>query len=292
MEGLDIEQLPEVVEFGFVIARDHFGDHVGRVAKSVHGVGKTLRMIVEHTKLGFRDVRNALLVLMQHSIVQIKTEGQGETQQEFYVLVIKALLVRTRFPRFMERVYDHYVDESPELAEAARAVVQHVCLHGRISTADLLRDLVQQQGDPEQGDAWSRKLLEQAVHKLSSNQFVVQATANQSKPAPEEPASGGKKPGARAKRPTISKALQGLGAKKRKVTLGSAKDMPLEMQMLIDMGSGGNATTAKKEDTPAIEGAAPEDGGNLELPDAIWAIDPTTFALHARCVRSCHAESY
>eukprot|EP00656_Telonema_subtile_P013206 TRINITY_DN16694_c0_g1_i2.p1 TRINITY_DN16694_c0_g1~~TRINITY_DN16694_c0_g1_i2.p1 ORF type:complete len:409 (+),score=125.81 TRINITY_DN16694_c0_g1_i2:257-1483(+) len=282
----DLAALPEIVAFSMLIAREHFGEHVERVAKSVHGVRKTLKMIVEHTKLGFRDVRNALLVLMQHNIVHVIAEGEGDAQQEFYHLKIKSLLVRTRFPRFVEHVQTIYSETDIELGWATGSIIQHICLHGRITTADLMRDLLQQAQESQvaenpESEPLSQKSLERALNRLTVDHYVVRAAASTKGGAASDVVPGKDTATAR-KRTNISKTLGGLGAKKRKVVSSSAKDMPLEMQMLLNMGNGNGtsdtAQVAAAEDAPAAEVLAEV---NFD-PKTIWTVDTEVFHLHFR----------
>jgi len=62
----------EAREFGFMMAKKDWGETVEAVCRALHGTGKTVRMIMDKTKLRFSDVRNSLVVLMAQNIVQYK----------------------------------------------------------------------------------------------------------------------------------------------------------------------------------------------------------------------------
>ena len=93
----ELLELPEVIAFALLTAREHFGEIVETVARAVLGVDKTLKLIRDQTKLAFHEVRNALVVLIQHDIVHVHKDP--DTQLDLYTFSVKALLIRTRFPQ-------------------------------------------------------------------------------------------------------------------------------------------------------------------------------------------------
>lgn len=132
----------------------HFGDLVGKVCSClVHKGTLTLPEIARFTELTPAQLKNCLLVLIQHNCVQAfkfeQEEGTGPAAaRNFtqYVAFIDSILHRMRFPKFLTLVREHLGDESESLFEG-------LLEHGRLTFEQIVQR-ASAQSEKGEADVW------------------------------------------------------------------------------------------------------------------------------------------
>ncbi|XWS61167.1 hypothetical protein CRYUN_Cryun07bG0102600 [Craigia yunnanensis] len=111
----------------------HFGDLVAKVCECLLRKGPlTLRVIVRFTELTSSQVKNSLLVLIQHNCVQAfileqsGDDGDGAKLNTQYIALFNNIIHRWRFPKFLTIVSQKLDKQCVELLEA-------LLLHGRLT---------------------------------------------------------------------------------------------------------------------------------------------------------------
>jgi len=115
------------------ILEDHFGGAVERVGtvllrRGALSVQEIMRFTTEQTDrmsqepLRFQHVRNALLTLVQHGLVTVKPHPQAANSgddlrkmMQVYSMDVEDVIIRLRFPKFVEYCFVSYGDIAAEL---------------------------------------------------------------------------------------------------------------------------------------------------------------------------------
>eukprot|EP00128_Syssomonas_multiformis_P011588 Colp12_sorted_trinity150504_noHs@967 len=92
---------PEEVRLASYMVKEHFGDVVQEIAKCLLEKGRQhIRNLISLTKLQRAQVQSSLFVLIQHNLASFEEDVTDGTT--YYEIDLKACLLRTRFPRFIQ----------------------------------------------------------------------------------------------------------------------------------------------------------------------------------------------
>ncbi|KAK4275837.1 hypothetical protein QN277_018855 [Acacia crassicarpa] len=110
------------IKFAVHIITNHFGNLVAKVCECLLRRGPlTFEQLVRFTELTKEQVKNSLLVLIQHNCVQafiLEQEGrEGLKVNTQYLVLFDNILHRLRFPKFLEIVSQDLDEECVELLE-------------------------------------------------------------------------------------------------------------------------------------------------------------------------------
>ncbi|CAE7491759.1 polr3c [Symbiodinium natans] len=120
---------PNALRLAVDLLQDAFGDVVAKIAGMLLERGQlTIREILAFGKeesfddeeLPFQQVRNAMLVLTQHGLVNchpFRQSQDGKCHVQVYALDIDEVLARVRFPQYLEYVRRKYGEQGQELLE-------------------------------------------------------------------------------------------------------------------------------------------------------------------------------
>ncbi|KAI4351730.1 hypothetical protein L6164_006055 [Bauhinia variegata] len=111
------------IKFAVHLITNHFGNLVSKVCENLLKRGPlSLEKLVKFTELTKEQVKNSLLVLVQHNCVQAFTFDEGDDREGAkaiteYVALFDNIIHRLRFPKFLEIVSQELDDECVELLE-------------------------------------------------------------------------------------------------------------------------------------------------------------------------------
>ncbi|XP_028773135.1 DNA-directed RNA polymerase III subunit RPC3 isoform X1 [Neltuma alba] len=107
------------IKFAVHLITNHFGNLVAKVCECLLRRGTlTLEQLVRFTELTKEQVKNSLLVLVQHNCVQaFILEQEGSKAYTQYLVLFDNILHRLRFPKFLEVVSQDLDEECVELLE-------------------------------------------------------------------------------------------------------------------------------------------------------------------------------
>ncbi|KAF1880504.1 hypothetical protein Lal_00011562 [Lupinus albus] len=112
-----------VAEYGLKLAvhliTTHFGNIVANVCENLLRKGPlTLEQLIRFTELKREQVKNSLLVLVQHNCVQpFRNQDQQDGAKTEYMALFDNILHRPRFPKFLDIVSRKLDDECVELLD-------------------------------------------------------------------------------------------------------------------------------------------------------------------------------
>ncbi|KAB1210683.1 DNA-directed RNA polymerase III subunit rpc3 [Morella rubra] len=131
-----------VSQYGIKLAvhliNNHFGNLVAKVCENLLRRGPlTLQLIVRYTELTPQQVKNSLLILIQHNCVQafsLEQEGgleDGPRSNTQYMALFNNMLHRMRFSKFLEIV-------SREFDEECKGLLEGLLQHGRLTLKQMV----------------------------------------------------------------------------------------------------------------------------------------------------------
>ncbi|GBG60525.1 hypothetical protein CBR_g5700 [Chara braunii] len=117
------------------ILKDQFGGLVESVCRSL-----ILKGVLSFAELGREtglrpdELRNCLLVLVQHNCVQaFRNEADGTKTPTMYMALVDRILQRLRFPKFLLHIKEALGEE------AAESIIEGLMEHGRLSVEQLVQ---------------------------------------------------------------------------------------------------------------------------------------------------------
>jgi DNA-directed RNA polymerase III subunit RPC3 len=154
----------------------HFGESVQKVCESLVYRGQlSLPEIARYTGMNINQLRNCLLVLIQHNCAQafkVEHEGVGSAPQRVstsYIALTDNILHRLRFPKFLVLVKE-------DVGDQAEALIEGLLEHGRLTLEQLIQRAAARGGKAVGEVATAVK---DCFGKLLSNHYVERC------PAPE-----------------------------------------------------------------------------------------------------------
>jgi DNA-directed RNA polymerase III subunit RPC3 len=137
--------MEELVRLCRMLVRESFGPVVERVAVALLRKGKlSLREAIVETKIPLVQVRDSLLVLLQHNLLVISEELATESAAPpLYSLNVDHVLLRIRFPQFLRYAKQLHGVEGWQILE-------ELLIFGRLNRADIVQQVVaeRQRVDP------------------------------------------------------------------------------------------------------------------------------------------------
>jgi hypothetical protein len=115
------------------VVRQHFGDHTELIcAALIRYPKRTLRELQGDTDIPVGQLRNCLLILLQHNLVTatVDTSKQGRQGQVLYSFSQEAAVLRLRFPKFVAHISKVLGEKDGVLGER---VLEAVLENGRAS---------------------------------------------------------------------------------------------------------------------------------------------------------------
>lgn len=220
----------------------HFGDIVGKVCSClVHKGTLTVPEIARFTELTPAQLKNCLLVLIQHNCVQAfkieQEEGAGPAAARSftqYVAFIDSILHRMRFPKFLTLVREHLGEESESLFEG-------LLEHGRLTFEQIVQRASAQSGKGEV-DVWGalKETFAGLVHSCYIERCPVAEPLLPPRSSLEAPKKGAR--GSSRNRAAIGTAEQ--ETEERRIIAAAA---PLEGERFLLPSSLGHAARVEKE---------------------------------------------
>ncbi|KAH7849430.1 hypothetical protein Vadar_017758 [Vaccinium darrowii] len=176
------------VKLAVYLISSYFGDLVAKVCECLLRRGTLpLRSIIQYTELHERQVRNCLLVLIQHNCVQAfaieQQGGFGEAPKVItqYMVLFDNVIHHMRFPKFLEVVSEEFGKECQEILEG-------LLQHGRLSLNQIL--------DRRKGTS------SDSEGRLVHARYVERCPAHEPFLAPPQDETGAKKRGSKSAKVT------------------------------------------------------------------------------------------
>ncbi|XVF12506.1 hypothetical protein REPUB_Repub08aG0124600 [Reevesia pubescens] len=174
------------IKYAVNLITTHFGDLVAKVCECLLRKGPlALQAIVRFTELTSSQVKNSLLVLIQHNCVQAfileqpGDHGDGAKLNTQYIALFNNIIHRWRFPKFLTLVSQKLDKPCVELLEA-------LLLHGRLTLKQMSDRAKSGQNE---GDEVILDAVREAFIKLLNAHFIERCPASEpvlTKPSEEE----------------------------------------------------------------------------------------------------------
>ncbi|XP_062078637.1 uncharacterized protein LOC133783115 [Humulus lupulus] len=268
------------IKFAIHLITSHFGNLVAKVCENLLRKGPlTLQSLIRSTELTPLQVKNSLLILIQHNCVQAFSSeqigaGGNEVKVTQYLAVFSNILHRLRFPKFLAIV-------SQELDKDCEEIFEGLIQHGRL-TLEQICDRAEA-GKSGRGDPAIRAAVQENFNKLLNARFVERC------PAPEpfiEPPSETKS--SSNKRGAKSAKLDGAPETEEQRILTAAA--PLEVLRFSNLTTSG-ADFDPEDDIAGSSVGEKRKHGSLELDEefgsknkevTLWRVN---FEEFIRCLR-------
>lgn len=219
----------------------HFGDLVGKVCSClVHKGTLTVPEIARFTELTHSQLKNCLLVLIQHNCVQafkIEQEGAGPAAARsftHYVAFIDIILHRMRVPKFLTLVREHLGEESESLFEG-------LLEHGRLTFEQIVQRASAQSGKGE-ADVWGP--LTETFAGLVHSCYIERCPVAEPLLPPRSSLEAPKKGARGSSRNRAGKGTAEQETEERRIIAAAA---PLEGERFLLPSSLGHASRVEKE---------------------------------------------
>eukprot|EP00126_Sphaerothecum_destruens_P008632 Sdes_comp20285_c0_seq1m13862 len=122
--------MPQKCRLACFILKEHFGSVVEQIAKVLLSRGrKSIRELIQETKLPRSQIQNALFVLLQHNLVVYQEDAKKDIT--YYQILQDAIFLRTQFPNFLKAISDH-------LGPDAAQIFQFILTQGRVSFSHIV----------------------------------------------------------------------------------------------------------------------------------------------------------
>ncbi|KAL4595149.1 hypothetical protein ACB092_12G070600 [Castanea dentata] len=165
---------PYGIKLAVHLITNHFGTLVAKVCDNLLRRGPlTLQQVIRYTELTPQQVKNSLLILIQHNCVQAFTLesqggfGDGPKANTQYLALFSNILHRMRFPKFLEIV-------SRELDQECKELLEGLLQNGRLTLVQMVERAKSKRKDGCREDA-----VREGLTKLLAAHFVERC------PAPE-----------------------------------------------------------------------------------------------------------
>ncbi|XP_028103978.1 DNA-directed RNA polymerase III subunit RPC3 isoform X3 [Camellia sinensis] len=176
------------IKLSVSLISSYFGNLVAKVCECLLRRGTlSCANIVRFTELNKVQVRNSLLVLIQHNCVQafsIQQEGSfGEAPKVVtqYMVLFDNIIHHMRFPKFLA-----YVSE--ELGKECEDILEGLLQHGRLSLDQIL-DRHKETANQSEGNFTARDALQNNFNRLVNSRYLEHCPAHEpflAPPAEEE----------------------------------------------------------------------------------------------------------
>ncbi|XP_050139976.1 uncharacterized protein LOC126616056 isoform X1 [Malus sylvestris] len=249
------------VKYAVHIITSHFGNLVAKVCESLLKRGPlTLKILIGFTELTPQQVKNSLLILIQHNCVQPfsvdQAEGPKFTQ---YVALFDNILHRGRFSKFMTVV-------SQEFDKECELVIKDLLENGRLTLKQIT-----------EGEYAVKDTVEKSFLKLVDARFVERC------PAPEVVLEEASKDAPKKRGPKFSKIVEVPETIEQRVVAAAAPSGAMRFSILTDSETdahGGSMSTGDKVGRKHDALELDEEFANNEM--VLWRVN---FEEFIRCLR-------
>ncbi|XP_052176063.1 uncharacterized protein LOC127790540 isoform X2 [Diospyros lotus] len=166
------------IKLAVYLISSYFGDLVSKVCECLLRRGTlSYANIIRFTELNKVQVRNALLVLIQHNCVQAfaiqQDGGFGEAPKIVtqYMALFDNIIHHMRFPKFLAIASEEFGKECEEILEG-------LLQHGRLSLNQIL-DRHKETSHQSEGNHTAQDALQQHFSKLINSRFVERCPAHE-----------------------------------------------------------------------------------------------------------------
>lgn len=256
------------------LIRTHFGDLVEKVCRCLVYKGPlALAEIARYTELNPSQLRNCLLVLVQHNCVQgykVEHEAIGQAAPKAvtsYIAVIDNILHRVRFPKFLVIVRDEIGDEAESLLEG-------LLEHGRLTLEQVVQRAAARQGKAE---AEVETLQKQTFAALVRSHYIERCPASEPTVAPKSHEPPKKVPRGTSKSKSMKEAVKLLESEEQKI-LAAATVLDTERFRMPSSLEEVGETTSDVGDEPPAAAAELVMPGQKRKRDAL-VMDAKTMAI-------------
>ncbi|XP_010251272.1 PREDICTED: DNA-directed RNA polymerase III subunit RPC3 [Nelumbo nucifera] len=171
------------IKLAISLISSHFGDLVAKVCECLLRKGSlTLADITRFTELPQAQVKNCLLVLIQHNCVQafsIQIEGGVGAAPKVitqYTAIFDNILHRMRFPKFLTIV-------SEELDKECEEILEGLFQHGRLTLEQIILRAVSNQNE---GNSTVQDAVRESFVRIVSSHYVERCPASEPFLAPPD----------------------------------------------------------------------------------------------------------
>ncbi|KAF7801890.1 DNA-directed RNA polymerase III subunit RPC3 [Senna tora] len=171
------------IKFAVHLITNHFGNLVAKVCEDLLRRGPlTLDQLIGFTELTKEQVKNSLLVLVQHNCVQafilekedVGDDREGSKVNTQYLALLDNILHRLRFPKFLEIVSQDLDEECVELLEG-------LLRYGRLTLKQMVDRASQRKGNTsmmhELQNPVAIDVVRESLHKLLMVRYVERCPA-------------------------------------------------------------------------------------------------------------------
>ncbi|KAK4571614.1 hypothetical protein RGQ29_030141 [Quercus rubra] len=165
---------PYGIKLAVHLITNHFGNLVAKVCENLLRRGPlTLQQVIRYTELTPQQVKNSLLILIQHNCIQAFSFesqggfGDGPKANTQYLALFGNILHRMRFPKFLEIV-------SRELDQECKELLEGLLQNGRLTLVQMV-----ERAKSKRKDGCREDVVQEGLTKLLAAHFVERC------PAPE-----------------------------------------------------------------------------------------------------------
>ncbi|PON51716.1 RNA polymerase III Rpc [Parasponia andersonii] len=271
------------IKFAVHLITSHFGNLVSKVCDNLLRRGPlTLQLLIRFTELTPLQVKNSLLILIQHNCVQaFSTEhigaGGNEVKVTQYLALFDNILHRLRFPKFLAIV-------SQELDKDCEEIFEGLIQHGRLTLeqiSDRAESSAKTGGKPSSGGPAVRDAVREGFHKLLNSRFVERC------PAPEPFLEPPSEPKSSNKRGAKSKLAGASETEEQRILASAAPIEALRFSLLTTSGTdldaekdGTGSSVGEKRKHAAVD--SDEEFGSKDKEVVLWRVN---FEEFIRCLR-------
>ncbi|KAL5567991.1 hypothetical protein UlMin_024566 [Ulmus minor] len=182
------------IKFAVHLINSHFGNLVSKVCENLLRRGPlTLQLLIRFTELTPVQVKNSLLILIQHNCVQAYSSeqtgaGGNEIKVTQYLVLFDNILHRLRFPKFLAIV-------SEELDKDCEELFEGLLQHGRLTLEQIYE---RAKSNKSEGDHAVQDAVRESFHRLISARFVERCPAPEPFVEPPSPQKSSNKRGAKS----------------------------------------------------------------------------------------------
>ncbi|KAM4069035.1 hypothetical protein ACB094_12G058600 [Castanea mollissima] len=158
---------PYGIKLAVHLITNHFGTLVAKVCDNLLRRGPlTLQQVIRYTELTPQQVKNSLLILIQHNCVQAFTLesqggfGDGPKANTQYLALFSNILHRMRFPKFLEIV-------SRELDQECKELLEGLLQNGRLTLVQMV-----ERAKSKRKDGCREDVVREGLTKLLAAHFV------------------------------------------------------------------------------------------------------------------------
>ncbi|PPD89432.1 hypothetical protein GOBAR_DD13635 [Gossypium barbadense] len=178
------------IKYAVNLITAHFGDLVAKVCECLLRKGPlTLQAIVRSTELTSSQVKNSLLVLIQHNCVQAfildqtGEHGDGAKQSTQYIALFDNIIQRWRFPKFLTMV-------SKKLDKQCVELLEGLLQHGRLTLKQMFDRA--KSGDDVVQEAFVKLLNAHFIERCPASEPVLTNPTKEEEAARKRAAKSGK----------------------------------------------------------------------------------------------------